>query len=65
MRWGRGARRNGEARGWCAAFALGVSQSGEVGDDAVASAWPRGDAVRGPHVIDRAAARGRWRPRGW
>jgi hypothetical protein len=26
---GRGARRDGEARGRCAAFALGVSQSGE------------------------------------
>jgi hypothetical protein len=62
---GREAHRDGEARGRLAAFALGVSQSSEVGDDAVASAWPRDDAVRGPLVSVRAAARGRWRPRGW
>jgi hypothetical protein len=38
---GHGARRNGEARGWRATFALGVSQSGEVRDDTATSARRR------------------------
>jgi hypothetical protein len=44
-----------------ALLSLWASAKREVGGDAVASAWPWGDAVRGPLVSVRVAARGRWR----
>jgi hypothetical protein len=45
-------------------FRFGRQTKREVGGDAVASAWSRGDALRGPLVSVRVAARGRWRSAG-